>query len=73
MANYDSSVLRAKKAVIQKKTEAIVDETGLSHVTIQEVLNGRSKNPTLSTLQLICRSLGIPLSEIINDESTEVI
>lgn len=39
----------------------VADATGLSYVTIYTLLQGRSKKPTLPTVQALCDFFGVPL------------
>lgn len=40
----------------------VADATGLSYVTIYTILQGRSKKPTLPTVQALCTFFGVPLN-----------
>lgn len=42
-------------------TTEVADATGLSYVTIYTLLQGRSKKPTLPTVQSLCDFFGVPL------------
>jgi transcriptional regulator with XRE-family HTH domain len=43
-------------------TQEVTDHVRISHATINQLRTGRSKNPTLPTLQELCRFFGVPLS-----------
>jgi transcriptional regulator with XRE-family HTH domain len=43
-------------------TQEVTDHVRISHATINQMRTGRSKNPTLPTLQEVCRFFGVPLS-----------
>jgi transcriptional regulator with XRE-family HTH domain len=43
-------------------TQEVTDHVRISHATINQMRTGRSKNPTLPTLQEISRFFGVPLS-----------
>ena len=41
---------------------------GLMQSTVDSILNGRSKNPTMVTICKICEGFDIPLSEFFDDK-----
>lgn len=43
-------------------SQEVSDQVRISHATINQLRTGRNKNPTLPTLQDICRFFGVPLS-----------
>jgi transcriptional regulator with XRE-family HTH domain len=43
-------------------TQEVTDHVRISHATINQLRTGRSKNPTLPTLQELCRFFEVPLS-----------
>ena len=43
-------------------------ETGIQHGSMQCIMNGRNKTVTLSTIILIAKGFGMPLTEFLNDE-----
>ncbi len=43
-------------------TQEVVDQVRISHATINQLRTGRNKNPTLPTLQEICRFFKVPLN-----------
>jgi len=43
-------------------TQEVTDHVRISHATINQMRTGRSKNPTLPTLQEVCRFFDVPLS-----------
>ena len=43
-------------------TQEVTDHVRISHATINQLRTGRSKNPTLPTLQEICRFFDVPLN-----------
>ena len=43
-------------------TQEVTDHVRISHATINQMRTGRSKNPTLPTLQEICSFFDVPLS-----------
>ncbi len=45
--------------------------SGLMQSTVDSILNGRSKNPTLVTISKICHGINMPLSEFFQDEVFE--
>ncbi len=45
--------------------------SGLMQSTVDSILNGRSKNPTLGTISKICHGINMPLSEFFQDEVFE--
>lgn len=45
--------------------------SGLMQSTVDSILNGRSKNPTLGTICKICHGINMPLSEFFQDEVFE--
>lgn len=42
--------------------------SGLTQSTLQSIIDGKSKNPTILTIVRICDSLNIKLSDFFNDE-----
>lgn len=46
-------------------------QSGLKPSTIQNILNGRSKNPTIETLLSISKRLNCTVDELLNNTSTE--
>lgn len=40
----------------------------LRSTTIYSIIDGKSKNPSFSTIQKICRGLNISISDFFNDE-----
>lgn len=43
-------------------TQEVTDHVRISHATINQLRTGRSKNPTLPTIQEICRFFAVPLN-----------
>lgn len=46
----------------------LATESGLSPSSLKNILYGKSKNPGIVTLKLICEGLGISLSEFFDTE-----
>lgn len=46
----------------------LATESGLSPSSLKNILYGKSKNPGIVTLKLICEGLGISLSELFNTD-----
>ena len=42
--------------------------SGIQHGSMQCIMNGRTKTVTLSTVIMIARGFGMPLTEFLNDE-----
>ena len=42
--------------------------SGIQHGSMQCIMNGRNKTVTLSTVIMIARGFGMPLTEFLNDE-----
>lgn len=43
-------------------------DSGLKQSTIQNILHGRSKNPSIETIQLLARKLNCSIEELIGDD-----
>ena len=41
---------------------------GITQSTVNNIINGGSKNPTISTIKKICDGMDMPLSEFFNSE-----
>ncbi len=58
------SLLEERKMPIHK----LAMESGVAPSTIKNVLYGKSKNPGIVTIKLLCDGLGISLSEFFDTE-----
>lgn len=61
-----SAKLKALRALRGKSLEEFSEELQVSKTTLQEIESGKG-NPTLVTLQLIAKNLGIPASALLGD------
>ena len=43
-------------------------ESGIQHGSMQCIMNGRNKTVTLSTVIMLARGFGMPLTEFLNDD-----
>ena len=59
------SKLLAEKNMSQYRLE---QESGIQHGSMQCIMNGRNKTVTLSTVIMLARGFGIPLTEFLDDE-----
>ncbi len=59
------SKLLKEKNMTQYRLE---QNSGIQHGSMQCIMNNRNKTVTLSTLILLARGFGIPLTEFLNDE-----
>lgn len=74
MAKYKSydMELRIKELIKEKGTtiQNIADVIGVNRVTLSNSING---NPTLETLEKIANALGVPVAELFDKSSDEVV
>lgn len=49
-------------------TNKLATESGVSPSTVKSILYGKSKNPGIVTLKMLCDGLGITLSEFFSTE-----
>ena len=59
------SKLLDEKGISQYRLE---QDSGIQHGSMQCIMNGRNKTVTLSTVIMIARGFGMPLTEFLNDE-----
>ena len=59
------SELLKEKNMSQYRLE---QESGIQHGSMQCIMNGRNKTVTLSTVIMIARGFGIPLTEFLDDD-----
>lgn len=64
--------LRIKELIKEKGTtiQNIADVIGINRVTLSNSING---NPTLETLEKISNALGVPVTELFDKSSNEVV
>ena len=64
--------LRIKELIKEKGTtiQNIADLIGVNRVTLSNSING---NPTLETLEKIANALGVPVAELFDKSSDEVV
>lgn len=64
--------LRIKELIKEKGTtiQNIADVIGVNRVTLSNSING---NPTLETLEKIANALGVPVTELFDKSSDEVV
>lgn len=64
--------LRIKELIKDKGTtiQNIADVIGINRVTLSNSING---NPTLETLEKIANALGVPVTELFDKSSNEVV
>lgn len=69
--SYDME-LRIKELIKEKGTtiQNIADVIGVNRVTLSNSING---NPTLETLEKIANALGVPVAELFDKSSDEVV
>ncbi len=70
--------MKIQKAVSEKLTKIMIERnitinklaniSCLTQSTVDSLINGKSKNPTLLTILRICDGLEIKLSDFFNDE-----
>jgi transcriptional regulator with XRE-family HTH domain len=51
------------------RLDYIIEKSGLSRQTIYLMREGKANNPQIETLAKLARVLGIPVSELINEEA----
>lgn len=56
--------LSALKAEAGLTTDALSQASGVPKGTINKLLNGETRNPTVATLSALAQALGVPLSEL---------
>ena len=59
------SKLLCEKGMSQYRLE---QESGIQHGSMQCIMNGRNKTVTLSTVILLAKGFGMPLTEFLDDE-----
>ena len=59
------SKLLSEKDMSQYRLE---QESGIQHGSMQCIMNGRNKTVTLSTVIMLARGFGMPLTEFLDDE-----
>ena len=59
------TMLLRQKNMSQYRLE---QESGIQHGSMQCIMNGRNKTVTLSTVIMLARGFGIPLTEFLDDE-----
>lgn len=65
---YRADLLRAAKAALSLTNDEIREATGLSVSTIANALRGGDKEtPTTDTLNLLCGSLGLKMSDLFTE------
>ena len=64
VATRISKLLR-EKGMTQYRLE---QNTGMQHGSMQCIMNGRNKTVTLSTVIMLAKGFGMPLTEFLNDE-----
>lgn len=57
--------LLKKKSMSQYRLE---QESGIQHGSMQCIMNGRNKTVTLSTVVLLAKGFGMPLTDFLDDE-----
>ena len=57
--------LLKKKSMSQYRLE---QESGIQHGSMQCIMNGRNKTVTLSTVILLAKGFGMPLTDFLDDE-----
>ena len=70
MTVNDAVAKRIEKLLGEKNMSQyrLEQESGIQHGSMQCIMNGRNKTVTLSTIIMIARGFGIPLTELLNDE-----
>jgi transcriptional regulator with XRE-family HTH domain len=53
-------------AVMGYNNQELGEKTGISASALSALRSGVNSNPTLETLERICKGLGIPLSQFVN-------
>jgi len=69
-----NTIAKSIKAKLQKKglsVHALERLAGLKPSSIHNILQGKSKNPTLYTLQAISQALDCPLNELVEQKTVE--
>lgn len=69
MMNPLAKTLKAKMIEKNISANALEKKAGLKLSVVQNILQGKSKNPTLHTLQAICQILECSLEELTTDAS----
>ena len=59
------SKLLGEKGMSQYRLE---QESGIQHGSMQCIMNGRNKTVTLSTVIMLARGFGMPLTEFLDDD-----
>ena len=59
------SALLKEKNISQYRLE---QDSGIQHGSMQCIMNGRNKTVTLSTVMMLARGFGMPLTEFLDDE-----
>jgi len=67
-----SAVKQRIMALCEEKRWSIYklsNESGISPSTIKSILYGKSQNPGIVTIKILCDGLGIKLSDFFNDKT----
>jgi transcriptional regulator with XRE-family HTH domain len=67
IAKRIKSLCKERKISINKLSV----QSGLTQSTIDSILKGKSRNPSISTLKKICEGLNISLKEFMDDPAIE--
>ena len=59
------SKLLSEKGISQYRLEQV---SGIQHGSMQCIMNGRNKTVTLSTVMMLARGFGMPLTDFLDDE-----
>lgn len=70
MTTWDCIVKRILELCQQRRWSVnhLCNECGVPPTTIKNILNGKSKNPGVVTIKMICDGLGITLMDFFNTD-----
>ena len=70
MKTNDAVALRIQKLCGERGITicGLAGKAGVSRSTIKNILYGRSKNPGITTIKIICDAFGIPLKTFFSSE-----
>ena len=73
MTVNDAVAKRISDLLIQKNMSQyrLEQESGIQHGSMQCIMNGRNKTVTLTTLILLARGVGMPLTAFLDDKLFE--
>jgi DNA-binding Xre family transcriptional regulator len=70
---YRNDLLLAKKAAARKTIQNLADETGLSTVTVNNILNQKGDHFAVKNLEKVATALGLSLNDLFSEKTVEAV